>query len=352
VSLDAFDFELPPDRIAQEPASPRDASRLLVLDRAARAVVHRRFRDLPEELRAGDLLVLNDTKVIPARLHGTRPSGGRVEMLLVEPLGEGGEGRLLWRALLRGGRRLAPGARLSFPGGLSAIAHARDGEGWQVELATASETLGALLEREGEVPLPPYIRRADADRRSAADRVRYQTVYARVPGAVAAPTAGLHFTDELLAALSARGIERACLTLHVGPGTFAPVRADRVEEHRMHDERYVVPVAAAEAIARTRARGGRIVAVGTTVARALESRARDDGGVTPGEGRTALFIYPGFRFRVVDALVTNFHLPRSTLLMLVCALAGTEVVLDAYREAVRAGYRFYSYGDAMLVKGV
>ena len=181
--------------------------------------------------------------------------------------------------------------------------------------------------------------------------MRYQTVYARVPGAVAAPTAGLHFTDELLAALSARGIERAFLTLHVGPGTFAPVRADRVEEHRMHDERYAVPVAAAEAVARTRARGGRIVAVGTTVARTLESRVQDDGSVTPGEGRTALFIYPGFRFRVVDALVTNFHLPRSTLLMLVCALAGTEVVLEAYREAVRAGYRFYSYGDAMLVKG-
>ena len=348
MNLDLFDYDLPADRIAHEPASPRDASRLLVLDRRKGALTHRRFRDLPDELRAGDLLVFNDTKVIPARLHGTRPGGGRVEMLLVEPLDEG-ESRASWRALIRGSNRLARGATLTFPGGLSAIARARDGEGWLVELTAGREALRVLLEREGEVPLPPYIRRTAFDPRTAADRERYQTVYARVPGAVAAPTAGLHFTDDLIAALEERGIETTFLTLHGGPGTFAPVRSETIEEHRMHDERYVVPVAAAEAVARARARGGRVVAVGTTVARTLESGAGDDGRVAPGEGRTALFIYPGYRFRVVDALVTNFHLPRSTLLMLVCALAGTDVVLEAYREAVRTGYRFYSYGDAMLV---
>ncbi|HEX4823371.1 MAG TPA: tRNA preQ1(34) S-adenosylmethionine ribosyltransferase-isomerase QueA [Candidatus Polarisedimenticolaceae bacterium] len=345
MNLDAFDFDLPPDRIAQEPASPRDASRLLVLDRASGALGHRTFRDLPEELRAGDLLVFNDTKVIPARLHGTRPGGGKIEMLLVEPLGA-----QLWRALLRGSGRVAPGATLRFPGGLVATPRERDGEAWRVELSTDAESLEALLDREGEVPLPPYIRREGSGAAAEQDRIRYQTIYARVPGAVAAPTAGLHFTDAVLAALEARGVERAFLTLHVGPGTFAPVRTERIEDHRLHEEAYDLPDSVAEAIVRARAAGGRIVAVGTTAARTLESRATDDGRVTPGRGRTGLFIYPGFRFRVVDALVTNFHLPRSTLLMLVSALAGTDRVLAAYREAVRSGYRFYSYGDAMLVR--
>jgi S-adenosylmethionine:tRNA ribosyltransferase-isomerase len=368
-----FDYDLPAERIAQHPA-PRGESRLLVLE-AEGAARHRRVRDLPELLAAGDLLVVNDTRVIPARLFARRvPGGGRVELLLVEKAGE-----REWDALAKPGRKARPGTRLDLGGGLTAVTAERPAErpataaaGREGEEGRGGDPSGAggtgggpgerdgrlrvvfsepvepHLERLGHVPLPPYIKRAD----QAADRERYQTVYARSPGAIAAPTAGLHFDEELLAAVEARGTAIAPLTLHVGIGTFKPVTAALVHEHRMEAERYEIPEAAAEAIARTRAAGGRVVAVGTTVVRALEAAARDDGTVPAGPGRTDLFITPGHRFRVVDALLTNFHLPRSTLLMLVCAFAGRERVLAAYREAIAEGYRFYSYGDAILCAGV
>ena len=333
-----FDYELPPERIAQRPA-PRGESRLLVLD-AEGPARHRRMRDLPELVGPGDLLVVNDTRVIPARLFARRmPGGGRVELLLVDKVGE-----REWDALAKPGRRARPGTPLDLGGGLTAVTAARPAEGDGRLRVVFSEPVEPHLDRLGHVPLPPYIKRAD----EAADRERYQTVYARSPGAIAAPTAGLHFDEELLAAVEARGTAIAPLTLHVGIGTFKPVTAALVHEHRMEAERYEIPEAAAEAIARTRAAGGREVAVGTTVVRALEAAARDDGTVPAGPGRTDLFITPGHRFRVVDALLTNFHLPRSTLLMLVCAFAGRERVLAAYREAIAEGYRFYSYGDAMF----
>jgi S-adenosylmethionine:tRNA ribosyltransferase-isomerase len=344
-----FEFELPADAIAQEPAPRRGDSRLLVLNRTNGATSHRRFRDLPGELAPADLVVLNDTKVIPARLHGRKPSGGRVEMLLVEPVGEEG-GAPVWRALLGGSRTIAAGMTLTFPAGLTAVTREREGDVWRVLLVhDGGDPMGAI-DAAGEMPLPPYIRRGEGDPRAASDRERYQTVYAKEPGAIAAPTAGLHFTSEMLEDLGARGMATATLTLHVGLGTFLPIRVDRVESHAMHEEAFRLPEATAQAIAAARRSGGRIVAVGTTVARVLESCADGSGGVSAGAGRSSLFIYPGFRFSVVDALVTNFHLPRSTLLMLVCAFAGTEPTLAAYREAVREGYRFYSYGDAMLVK--
>jgi S-adenosylmethionine:tRNA ribosyltransferase-isomerase len=348
VKVAEFDFELPLDRIAQEPAAIRDASRLMVLDRGTGAVAHRRFAELPGELTAGDLLVFNDTRVLPARLRGTKPTGGRVEILLVEPVASDGVARV-WRALLTGSKSIRAGMEIAVTRGLTVVPLARDGDVWRVELLVEGGEPYAAIEAAGDVPLPPYIRRDENDARGALDRERYQTIYARVSGAVAAPTAGLHFTQEVLRTLASRGVETAFVTLHVGLGTFAPVRVDDVEAHRIHDEAFEIPEVTAEAILRTRARGGRVVAVGTTVVRTLESRA-DDRGVTPGSGRSGLFVYPGFRFRVVDALVTNFHLPRSTLLMLVCAFAGTEAVLAAYRLAVKENYRFFSYGDAMFVR--
>jgi S-adenosylmethionine:tRNA ribosyltransferase-isomerase len=344
-----FDFALPADAIAQQPASVRDASRLMVLDRKTGAVTHRGFNQLPEELQEGDLLVLNDTRVVPARLRGTKATGGRVEILLVEPLSVGA-GASMWHALLRGSRSIRTGAPLVVSSALNVMPLAREGELWRVQLLHGTGDLMTELEAVGEMPLPPYIRRGENDPRRALDRERYQTVYARAPGAVAAPTAGLHFTPELLASLAARGVETAFVTLHVGLGTFQPVRVTEVESHRMLAESIAIPEATALAVARARARGRRVVAVGTTVVRTLETRADDGGRVVPGTGTSALFVYPGFRFRVVDALVTNFHLPQSTLLMLVCAFAGTEAVLEAYREAIREGYRFFSYGDAMFVR--
>jgi S-adenosylmethionine:tRNA ribosyltransferase-isomerase len=345
-----FDFELPHERIAQEPASHRDGSRLMVLDRVTGAVMHRKFTDLPDELLEGDLLVLNDTKVLPVRLRGKKPTGGRVEILLVEPAGDD-HGAPVWRALLSGSKSVRPGLEIAVAPGFAVVPLAREAEVWRVKLVIASGDPMEAIERAGEMPLPPYIHREAGDPRARLDRTRYQTVYARVPGAVAAPTAGLHFTPELLDVLASRGVETAFVTLHVGLGTFSPLRVTEVASHRMHEEAFVIPGATADAIARTRARGGRVIAVGTTVARTLETGARDDGAVVAGSGRSALFVYPGFRFRVVDALVTNFHLPQSTLLMLVCAFAGTTAVLAAYRLAVEEGYRFFSYGDAMFVRG-
>jgi S-adenosylmethionine:tRNA ribosyltransferase-isomerase len=335
-----FDFALPPERIAQEPLAERDGARLLVQCRASGARDHRAVRDLPGLLRAGDLLVLNATQVVAARLRGRKASGGAAEALLLEPGPRPGE----WRALVRA-RALRVGSKLRFARGeqaLEAEVSALGGDGSTV-LAFPPESRPHAL---GEAPLPPYIRRPEPH---PEDEARYQTVYARVPGAVAAPTAGLHFSRPLLARLADAGIESAELVLHVGPGTFRPLGAAELAAGRLHAERFELPEATADAVARARARGGRVVAVGTTSARVLEARAREDGSVEPGSGTTDLFLRPGHRFRAVDALLTNFHLPRSSLLLLVAAFAGREVVLGAYAEAVAAGYRFYSYGDAMLI---
>ncbi len=336
-----FDYELPEERIAQEPVTPRDASRLLVLRPDGRRE-HRIFSELDRLLSPGDLLVFNDTKVLPARLVGRKETGGRVELLLCEPL-EGGLGRR-WRAMGQASKPIREGSAVAFDG-LSARILAAEGEGfYEVLLDREGDALEAALSRAGKIPLPPYVRREPGP----LDRERYQTIWAREPGSAAAPTAGLHFTEPLLARLEARGVRRTALTLHVGPGTFLPVRVEDVEEHRMHAERYEVPAAAAAEIAACRERGGRVVAVGTTTVRTLES-AFDGERVVAGPGRTALFVRPGHAFRTVDALVTNFHLPRSTLLMLACAFGGTERVLAAYGDAVSRGYRFFSYGDAMLL---
>jgi S-adenosylmethionine:tRNA ribosyltransferase-isomerase len=354
MKLSDFDYALPEAQIAQEPVTPRDASRLLVLPQDGGPVVHRTFTDLPDLLAPGDLLVFNDTKVIPARLVGTKPSGGRAELLLCDAL-DGPDARpdglgRRWRALGQASKPIRAGTTLSFGGALAARVLEAEGEGFfVVELDREGEALLAALEAVGRIPLPPYVRRAPTE----ADRERYQTVYARAPGSAAAPTAGLHFTPRVLEALEARGVARTAVTLHVGPGTFLPVRGEDVAKHRMHEERYEVSEGAATELAACRARGGRIVAVGTTTVRTLESAWVPGGAegarVAAGPGRTRLFVRPGHTFRAVDALLTNFHLPRSTLLMLVCALGGTSRVLAAYREAVSAGYRFFSYGDAMLV---
>jgi len=340
--LAPFDYELPPDRIAQRPAEPRESARLLVLDRSGGPIRHEQVSNLPGLLRAGDLLVVNATRVVPARLRGEKASGGRAEALLLGPA-PGVPGR--WRALVRCRGRLRPGLALRFGAGDA---------GFDAEIAQLGEEGAVVLRvaadvdpyRAGEPPLPPYIRRTAHD---PADDARYQTVFARVPGAVAAPTAGLHLESALLAALGAAGVEHAELVLHVGPGTFRPLRPADLAAGRLHAEPFELPEATAEAIARARARGGRVVAVGTTTTRVLEARARADGRVAPGRGETDLFLRPGARFAVVDALLTNFHLPRSSLLLLAAAFAGREPLLAAYAEAVRLRYRFYSYGDAMLI---
>lgn len=338
-----FDYELPPDRIAQEPSPERDASRLMVLDRRTGALRHHGFRDLPDLLRPGDLLVVNRSRVFPARLLGRRRGGGAAEILLLKRVSPAE-----WEALVRPGRRLRPGDVVDLAPGLRVRIQTRSlsAEGRRrVLIESSTGDLEGPLERWGHVPLPPYIRREDGP----PDRERYQTVYAREQGSVAAPTAGLHFTPRLLERLAERGVERVEILLHVGPGTFRPVTVSEVEDHRVDPEPFVVPPEAAEAIGRARARGGRVVAVGTTTTRTIEAVAREDGTVESRAGETDLVIIPGFRFRVVDALLTNFHLPRSSLLLLVSAFAGRERVIEAYGEAIRAGYRFYSYGDAMLL---
>jgi len=335
VRPDDFRYELPPGLIAQSPLPRRSASRLLTLDGATGAWTDRQVQDLPLLLAAGDLLVFNDTRVVPARVFGVKPTGGRVEMLLERP----DDVATAW-VQLRSSKGFAAGAGFDTAGGLVRVLR-RAGDLWLVELPAA---VTAFFEAHGEVPLPPYIARAAAD----ADRERYQTVFARERGAVAAPTAGLHFDAPLLEALEARGVRRAFLTLHVGAGTFQPVRAPTLAAHRMHAERVTVPQAVCDAVARARAAGRRVIAVGTTVARALEAAAAP-GELAPFNGDTRIFIHPGYRFRVVDALLTNFHLPGSTLLMMVSAFAGREQVLAAYAHAVEARYRFFSYGDAMFV---
>jgi S-adenosylmethionine:tRNA ribosyltransferase-isomerase len=334
-----FHYDLPGELIAQVPLAARSASRLLQVDGAAGCWRDARFADLPSLLAPGDLLVLNDTRVIPARVFGWKASGGRVELLVERLVGEHG---LVGQ--LRASKSPAPGGRLEFEGGATAVVKARAGrDGDLFELAVDRPVL-PWLESVGHMPLPPYIERKDDE----SDRARYQTVFGRNPGAVAAPTAGLHFDQPLLAALAKRGVETATITLHVGAGTFQPVRTEDPREHRLHAERVTVSAAACETVAAARARGGRVVAVGTTVVRSLEAAAAE-GRLAPLEGETDLYILPGYRFRVVDALVTNFHLPESSLLMLVCAFAGRETVLGAYRHAVAARYRFFSYGDAMFL---
>lgn len=332
---DDFRFDLPPGLIAQTPLPRRSASRLLTLDGATGAWADRWMQDLPSLLDAGDLLVFNDTRVVPARIFGAKPTGGRVEMLFERSAGE----RQAW-VQLRASKGFKEGASFRTGGGTVRVL-TREDDLWLVELPDSPL---AFFEAHGEMPLPPYIERP-AD---PSDRERYQTVFARERGAVAAPTASLHFDAELLASLDARGVARTFVTLHVGAGTFQPVRAATFEAHRMHAERVTVSQAVCEAVARTRAAGKRVIAVGTTVARALETAAAG-GALAPFEGDTRIFIYPGYRFRAVDALVTNFHLPESTLLAMVSAFAGREHVLAAYAHAVAAHYRFFSYGDAMFV---
>ena len=340
---ESLDYALDPGLIAQHPLAERDGGRLLVLGRERGVCAHSTVRRRPDWLRPRDLLVVNDAEVIPARLRGERDSGGAVELLLTEPI-RPDEG--LWSCLGRRTRRLHEGEVLRFGGGLEGVWEGGEGMSRRVRLRAPGD-LDAAIRIHGEVPLPPYIHRPTGP--LPEDRERYQTVFARVPGAVAAPTAGLHFTPALLARLEAGGVARAAVTLLVGPATFLPIR-ESVDEHTVPSERYDISAQTAAAIAATRAAGGRVVAVGTTTVRALESAADERGVVRPGPGRADLVISPGYRFRVVDALVTNLHLPRSSLLALVAAFGGVDGVLDGYRAAARAGYRFYSYGDAMLIQ--
>ena len=349
-----FDFDLPPELIAQEPAIDRTAARLLHLDRASGRIMHTTISGLPDLLHPGDLLVVNDTRVFPARLLGRRvPSGGAVECLLIgrcqAPV-PGTESTAEWEALMHPGQKLKPGARVVFEGAKTLHAEVLERLFFgrrRIRLATQDGSdVDAAIDAIGHVPLPPYIKRSDRD----ADRDRYQTVYAAARGSVAAPTAGLHFTPALLDALSARGVERTTITLHVGYGTFQPVRADRVENHRLEAERYRITGEAASAIEGARRDGRRVIAVGTTTTRTLEAVAQaHDGSIVATEGSSDLFIYPGFRFRVIAGLLTNFHLPKSSLIMLVAAFAGLDHVRHAYDVAIAQRYRFYSYGDAMLV---
>lgn len=337
-----FTYYLPPGLIAQSPVPERDASRLMLLDRQLKTVAEASFRNIADYLHSGDLLVMNDTKVIPARLFGVKESGGRVEIFLLRRFSGDDE---KWECLLRASKKCREGQQIQLESGMTATLISLVGGGnWLVSFS-GCELFDTWLDREGHIPLPPYLQREDC----AEDRERYQTVVAKNPGAVAAPTAGLHFTAELLAILSEKCVETAFLTLHTGLGTFQPLRVENVEEHQIHSERYAVPPETAVAINRTKSAGGRVIAVGTTTARTLEYSAGDAGEVFAGEGEADIFIYPGYSFKVIDALITNFHLPESTLLMLVSAFAGREYVLDAYKEAVKRGFRFYSFGDAMFI---
>jgi S-adenosylmethionine:tRNA ribosyltransferase-isomerase len=341
LTVDDFDFPLPPELIAQHPAAERSGSRLLHVCGAQ--LTDRQFADLPGLLRAGDLLVFNDTRVIKARFFGQKESGGRIEVLLERIVDDSQA-----IAQIRASKAPKPGTRLTLADAFAVVVTGRagtSGEFFALELAEPG-SLWDLAERYGKLPLPPYIEHPA----EGADEARYQTVYAREPGAVAAPTAGLHFDQAMLEKLRLQGINTAFLTLHVGAGTYQPVRVEKITEHRMHSERFEIPAGTAEAIAATRAAGGRVIAVGTTSLRALESAGNADGSVRSGPAETSIFITPGYRFKVVDRLITNFHLPKSTLLMLVSAFAGYANIRAAYAHAVAEGYRFFSYGDAMLLE--
>ena len=338
--VDLFDFELPPERIALRPARPRDAARMLVVE-GERPFADRHVRDLPQLLRAGDVLVFNDTRVIPAQLEGRR-GDARIGATLHKRLD-----LRRWQAFIRNAKRLKPGDTVEFGRGVSALVEERHADGSFTLAFAGDEPVEALLERAGTMPLPPYI--AGKRATDEADRADYQTMFAREEGAVAAPTAALHFTPELIAALDSAGIARETLTLHVGAGTFLPVKAEDTESHAMHAEWGRIDAATAERLNATRSAGGRLIAVGTTSLRLLESAAREDGTIAPFEGDTAIFITPGYRFKAVDGLMTNFHLPKSTLFMLVSALIGRERMLAAYAHAIAEEYRFYSYGDSSLL---
>lgn len=335
-----FTYELPEELIAQTPIAQRDSSRLLVLDKESGQVEHRRFFDLTEYLRPGDCLVLNNSRVIPARLFGTRPTGGAVEVVLLKDLGEN-----RWECLTRPGKKMRPGTEVSFGenGELHAVVEDVMEDGNRILRFSYEGIFLEILEKLGHMPLPPYIKE------QLNDPERYQTVYSKEPGSAAAPTAGLHFTNELLDKIRNMGVSVCFVTLHVGLGTFRPVKVENVEEHEMHSEYCTIPEETAQAIRRTREQGGRVIAVGTTSCRTLESFTAEDGTIQASGGWTNIFIYPGYRFKCIDALVTNFHLPGSTLVMLVAALAGRENILNAYNTAVAERYRFFSFGDAMFI---
>jgi len=333
-----FFYDLPEELIAQTPSEKRDASRLMVIDKNTGDIQHRHFYDLPEYLHPGDCLVLNDSRVLPARLFGARETGGAVEVVLLRDRGEG-----VWECLTRPGKKTRTGTKLNFGEELSATVVDEVEGGNRLLKFDYDGIFLEVLERLGKMPLPPYIKA------ELSDPERYQTVYSNEVGSAAAPTAGLHFTNELLDKIRSMGVSVCFVTLHVGLGTFRPVKADDIEDHEMHAEYCVIPEDTAAAVTETKKRGGRVIAVGTTSSRTLESFAQPDGTLQPGGGWTSIFIYPGYKFKCVDALVTNFHLPESTLIMLISALAGREAVLNAYAQAVEERYRFFSFGDAMFI---
>jgi S-adenosylmethionine:tRNA ribosyltransferase-isomerase len=345
MDINLFHYDLPEELIAQRPAETRDGSRLLVYHRDTNKADHRRFSDIVDYINPGDLLVLNDSRVIHARLIGVKEStGATIELFLVKSL-PSPDGEAVWEVLAKPAKRLKAGDQVRFSDDFRAVVIGQTDSGGRIVRFEFTGDFEEQIERLGRMPLPPYIRR-EAD---GADDERYQTVYAKAPGSVAAPTAGLHFTDELLDQIRAKGAGTAFVTLHVGLGTFRPVKTERIEEHEMHSEDYFISEPAADAINRAKAEGRRVICVGTTSVRTIESAADADGIVHAGADATDIFIYPGYRFRIVDALITNFHLPKSTLLMLISALASREEMMRVYEEAVRLGYRFFSYGDAMLI---
>jgi len=348
-NIENYNYELPPRLIAQAPVSRRDCSRLLVVNRVKRSFSDTHFFDLPTLLRPGDLLVINNTRVVPARLFGRKKSGGRIEILVLDHPDSPEQGATTRSCLLRSSKRVKEGALLYFDSGVAGEVREVLENGLVKILFNCDRSIDSLIEEKGYMPLPPYIKRGKDATHSRLDRERYQTVYSETKGAVAAPTAGLHFTWDLIAKLNEAGILTAALTLHVGYGTFCPVRARDIREHRLGEECYRIEPETVELIKKTKARGGRVVAVGTTAVRALESAAAEDDGIVAGEGKTDLLITPGFPFKVVDALITNFHLPKSSLLFLVSAFAGLKLIREAYSLAIAKGYRFYSYGDVMLI---
>lgn len=351
-SITDYHFDLPEDRIAQHPAAKRDESRLFQVNRSDGSFSHHRFRDIVSLVSPGDLLVVNNTRVVPARLTGRKETGGKIEVLIIDYAGGmktlETEGVFRCDCLVKASRGPGPGSKLILEDEIEATVATVHNGFYEIEFDTFGAGVSDFLERKGDIPLPHYIHR-EGDRALAADREKYQTVYAECDGAVAAPTAGLHFTESLMADLEAKGVEFAEITLHVGYGTFVPVRVDDIREHSMHSEFFTVSGEAADRINRAKSEGRRVVAVGTTSVRTLEYAAGRDGTVSEKSGMCDIFIYPPYRFRCVDAMITNFHLPKSTLLILVSAFAGRQRILSAYREAVEKGYRFFSYGDAMLI---
>jgi len=349
MKLKDFDYSLPRELIAQEPLKERDSSRLMVLNRQEQTIEHSSFCKLPHYIKRGDLLVANDTRVIPARLHGKKQTGGKAEVLLLRFIENGGAGAHIWECLINSRRKLKPQTQIYFSPALQGeVLEAAGGGRWRIKLCCQG-SFEAALNAAGKTPLPPYISRGEYTLPEDLDRERYQTVYAARNGAVAAPTAGLHFTQGLIDEIRQAGAEFIFITLHVGLGTFQPIREETIEDHRMHEEFYHLAPDAASRINQARRTGGRIICIGTTATRTIETMAAPDGTVQPGEGFTDLYIYPGYKFKAVDALITNFHLPKSSLLLLVSALAGQDMIQRAYAGAIKEQYRFYSYGDAMLI---